>query len=455
MKIQKALFVYKLYMMLYLLVAFNGFLNSGYLLKAGTVVAAVFGVILLCYILLHWKDYRKMPNFILCILFLASYVLSSVLNIKYGIMENIQALLWLTCQIVILYIGCYRYTSESIRNEVSVLTKVYVAWCVISNIISLSMIFWGVEYAFENSQGQTYWMGYMRNRLWGVYNDPNHGAVITVIAILASLYLWKNCKKNWQKIGIVFSVIVNVLYIGFSNSRTAMIALGGGLMCWSFLSLYAKKKRVGKAILISLVIALVSVAELSAFEAVNVQVYKYAQAGHMKKHGIQPESGKKKDKRKQELEKDSSNGRISIWESGIEIAKTSPVYGVSFRNIVPYAEAKLPETYIVNNPVVNYDSLHNMFVDVLVSQGVIGIIITLLLIGNTVYILIKNISHIREKEYDVAIFCFTIMVSMIFASQFYSYVFYLHAPQTFAFWGCMGYLVRLSKPEENEITKEL
>ena len=66
---RKALFIYKLYMVLYLLAAFNVFFNSGVLLKGATVIAAVFGAGMLVCVLFRWKQYRKMKNFFLCILF--------------------------------------------------------------------------------------------------------------------------------------------------------------------------------------------------------------------------------------------------------------------------------------------------------------------------------------------------------------------------------------------------
>ena len=131
---------------------------------------------------------------------------------------------------------------------------------------------------------------------------------------------------------------------------------------------------------------------------------------------------------------------------------------MSYRNITPYAEANLPDTYIVNNNVVDYDSLHNMFVDILASQGLIGLAITVLLIVNTLRILIKGAGYLLIGESDVMIFSFSIVVAMLLASMFYTYIFYLHAPQTYIFWLCMGYMVSLCQHarerENNQIRFE-
>lgn len=41
--------------------------------------------------------------------------------------------------------------------------------------------------------------------------------------------------------------------------------------------------------------------------------------------------------REEELEDDISNGRFSVWKDGIELWETSPVVGISYRNISAYA----------------------------------------------------------------------------------------------------------------------
>lgn len=53
--------------------------------------------------------------------------------------------------------------------------------------------------------------------------------------------------------------------------------------------------------------------------------------------------------REQDLQKDVSNGRIQLWKSGIEIWKTSPVYGTGYSTVVDYAKENVKGTYIIEN----------------------------------------------------------------------------------------------------------
>ena len=443
-KYRKILLIYKIYMLIYLLCAFNAFINGLGFMKIATLIAAAFGGILLIGLLFQWRQYLKMGNLLLLILFMASYLFSSVMNIRYGFTENIQAMIWMACQMGLLYLTSYTYTAEQIRRELKILAGVGTAICTVFNAVSLTMIAWLFDGGYRDPSGALHAVGYRMGRLWGVYDDPNHGAVISVIAIFLALFLWKSSKEKQYKVLLAVSIIVQYLYIGFANSRTAMIALGGGLCVGGFLVLYVcKRKTVARAAVSGILLLAVSVTGLLILEPVNTRTFAYVQ----EQVAARGETGGSKkpiqNQREKELAQDESNGRIDIWRSGLEIAASSPIYGTSYRNMTPYAEENLPDTYIVNNSIVHYDSLHNMFVDVLAAQGMIGLVITVLLILNTFRILIKGVKYLLAEEADIMIFSFSMVTAMLLASMFYSYVFYLHAPQTYIFWLCLGYMISL------------
>ncbi|MBP5292189.1 MAG: O-antigen ligase family protein [Lachnospiraceae bacterium] len=71
-----------------------------------------------------------------------------------------------------------------------------------------------------------------------------------------------------------------------------------------------------------------------------------------------------------------TNGRIEIWKEGFLIWKDNPVFGISYRNIAEYARTNYPEGYMTTREN-ELNTFHNVFVDVLVSQGLVGEIIVL------------------------------------------------------------------------------
>ena len=58
----------------------------------------------------------------------------------------------------------------------------------------------------------------------------------------------------------------------------------------------------------------------------------------------------------------------------LKFLKTSPVFGISRANILPYVDDNLPDSYLVTNEYMRFDSMHNMFFEILVSQGAVGLI---------------------------------------------------------------------------------
>lgn len=457
-KFQKAVMVYKVYYMLYLLFAFNAFINGQKMMQYATYVTAVVGAVLVLWMLKDYKQYLKMKNLILLGLFLFSYCVSSALNIQYGVEENIQEVIWLGLQIFILYLLSYRYTSEMMKQELKILSIVTVVYCTIANLISFTMLKWGYLYDYVDPTGYAHGIGYRWGRLWGVYDDPNHGAVITVIAIILATYLCTQYKKSAVRILLGISMAIQYIYIGFADSRTASFALCGAVLTGVFFvgNCMAKKwsgvKKYAANLLIALVVTGICMGGILTGEKVNEEMSKKAQETAQVKKEVTVKQANPTG-RKRDLAKDSSNGRFDIWMSGVEIAKTSPIYGVSFRNMTVYAKENLPKTYIVNNSLVAYDSLHNVFVDVLVSQGMIGMVIVLAFIVNTVRTLCLGVKGYQKSDYALLVTCLALVAAMAVASMFYSYVFYLHAPQTYIFWLGLGYLITLAQKNDHKTGK--
>ena len=144
--------------------------------------------------------------------------------------------------------------------------------------------------------------------------------------------------------------------------------------------------------------------------------------------------------REEDIEKDYSNRRFDIWKSGFEIFKENPVFGITFRNILSFTRMEMPETYIVNNDQGDFDSFHNVLVDVLVSQGFIGVILIVvmgILFGKY---FIQEIFIYRKMECEIQ-FTFLVVIMLLISSMFISAIFYVNSPETILFWMSLGYLM--------------
>ena len=156
--------------------------------------------------------------------------------------------------------------------------------------------------------------------------------------------------------------------------------------------------------------------------------------------------------REEELEDDISNGRFSVWKDGIELWETSPVVGISYRNISAYAQKNLPDCYILNKEVA-LNTFHNLFVDVLVSQGLAGILI---LLGVLVAILRSSIRGCRRlkagklQTRDQAALLGAALLPIMIGALFLSDILYMNSPSSVLFWILLGSWCRMMREPEGE-----
>lgn len=452
---KRFLFGFKVYYLIYILLAFNAFVNETTAMGWATNLLAVFGIAAALCMLIRFRTYIKVWNIWLIAVFLASYVLSSLLNYRYGVGDNVKELIWLVLSMAVLYASSAACSVEEMKREFSVLAALWIVYCTVVNFISITMVVWGREYGItvvRGGQSVGYKaVGFKWGRLWGMYDDPNHGAAIAIAALLLAFYLFLSIKKRVIRILLVISMVVQFLYIVLSDSRTGTVMLAVAGFLWTAVLVYRREMKKGgsqvRTLAVCCCFGILAAAVLAGGSYECKQQYNLIDSKIEALIPKKPYTGKDKTQtgqvgREQDLVQDASNGRVSIWLSGLEIAKTSPVYGVSFRNMTAYAEENLPHTYLVNNPEnAKYDSLHNSVMDILVSQGAIGILIFLAIVVNTVRLMKKKISSVRAENQDFAAACFITVVVMGAGSLFLSMVFYLNAPQTYIFWLCFGYFM--------------
>ena len=391
---------------------------------------------------------------------------------------------------VVLYATSAVLSAEERKKEFCLLACIWVIYSTITNALGNSMVLWGRSYGLTKVRdGKSVGfkvVGFKWGRLWGMYDDPNHGATITVAAILLAVYLFVRTAKWYWRVCLALSMLIQFGYLVLSDSRTGLVSVGVGAIVWTA-ALAGKRFRekgmkAGKAMAVSLLLGLVVAAGIAGTANVCKQVYNAhdKQIEVLAKKWFPPKkttskgTGTSKIGRKQDLKGDASNGRLDIWKSGLEIVETSPVVGVSFRNMTAYAQENMPHTYLVDNPEnAKYDSLHNSVLDVLVSQGILGILICLALVINTGKLLRKYLERRKEwaeeknevyiqrdqakqsgqaerrqqmvqneqAERKFTTACLALTLAMGAGSLFLSMVFYLNAPQTYIFWLCFGYLV--------------
>ncbi|MCI8584253.1 MAG: hypothetical protein HFH13_14150 [Dorea sp.] len=468
--------LFKISYLVLALCTFNTFIYKSEVQPVFVKLTLAVGMVLILTRLIKFRKYIKMPCILLMILFCISFGISTIMNHEYGIVENGKWIIWTGLQFFALYVCDVEREMKSYNKEFEILSHILVGYSAIAAFISLGMLIVSYSKFFETAEGEFLISGFTWGRLWGVYTDPNYGAVFAVISILLSIvFILK--KGILLKIVYLICIILNYLYLVFSDSRTGEISLAGGLVVFLFFTLnkvWKDKKGLVKYAMIIGVILFVTGSSLLGIRIVKVE-YNKVLAPNFAKMFVEKEEAKKLKKqeqtkkpaqtdkteeikkqeevkkqeemkrklgRKQDLEKDVSNGRFELWMSAVEVWKTSPVYGVGYVTFVPYAKEHTPNTYAVNNDVGEYTNMHNAFINTLAYQGVLGFIILLMLTGYMVWYVIGPI--FRETDginlyLSVMLSCVAaVVLSMMFLLE----GFYTLSPGSFVLWGFSGYMVK-------------
>lgn len=448
--------VFKLLYFAFALISFNSFCARQFYISYISYVIVGLGAIIIVNRLTHVKDYLNNRVWLL-VAFIVSYALGAINTLRYGIMENIQAMAWMGIQ----YFAIFAYDKQKDLNlakkEFTVVSVFFIAYTMLMAIVGLILMIAKYEYYTMVDGMYVIAAGFLFNRLWGCYIDPNYGAIFSLVSIILSMYFFKDTKKTWRII-LAFNVLVEYLYICYSDSRTGRLAIIVTFAALIYLLLVKKSKYkfrnkeyvlVGvKKIVLAFVISIICSVVIwggtkivkTATSDLKVEIAK----SQAMEQGLSEEEAElfadndRIGRYDEEINGgDVSNNRFEIWKSGIDIFKANPITGISFRNIIEYARAEMPTGFIATS---GFESMHNFLVDILVSQGIIGIVILLVFI----VLIIKPILVVAPKlgiyEYNQFVFMFASLVAIFVSMLTYSEAFYMNTGGAFLFWYFLGYI---------------
>lgn len=441
---------FKIVYLLLGLATFNAFLYSSPIQPVLVEAALILGILTLIGRALYFQDYVTTPYWIVLALFCGSFLVTILVNYSYGqSMADFKWLIWTGLIFFLLYVTDRTRKKESYQKEFSVLAHIMIVYGTVAAALGILLMFQLYQKAWYTANGEQMLAGFFWGRLWGVYTDPNYGGVFSVVVILLSVYFCM-AAKSWRKLFYIVAVIANYVYVAYSNSRTAEVGLVVSVAFWILYTLAYRLGR-GKGLLIGIILsALFAAVFLSSTSYLKSQSITPVQKGiETEKHEPQPPpnpdapvpNGNTAVGREEDLKKDVSNGRISLWKSGIEIWKTKPILGTGYNSFLPYVKQTLPKTYAVHNPQGDYVSLHNAYLNVLVYQGLVGeaVLLTFLILVVRRWCLgLRTLSAGEQNYRAILTACVLVIgVSMIFLLEGV----YTNSPGCFILWTFLGYMM--------------
>lgn len=407
----------------------------------------------------------KTPYFIILFAFLCSEGISIVVNLKYGFSQNISHFIILAFIIFLIYLNDVNRKSNDVWNDLLKLGKTHIAIMDISVIISFAMLFlnYGKTILIEDYKIK---IGFVENRLWGVFRDPNHAAIFMMIAMLFSIYAIYNTKSKRAKVYYIVSDILMMIYIAFSDSRTASYALLGSsiflvyVIGWKFFFKKINNQVFRQVVIVSLALIVGIVAYKAPdfiTDTYNKAIISYETYHNSKVEG-DPDSDEEENTslvvyRAYDLSKDPLNKRSEIWKNGFDVIKEKPVFGITFFNIKSFLRAEMPSAYIIQ-PDQTFSHFHNEIINVFVSQGFVGVFLLGLFAVLLLISILKYYFKMDGKRYLQMSISLTILLAMCCEMLVQQGPIYNYTPSMFFFWALLGFIAHTVNETKNEILQQ-
>lgn len=449
-----------------------GFLQASSLTFGKPIISLVqwptvaLGCLIILYRVIFFKNYVSTRGIWLLVIFAAGYIASSVYTIEYGYYENFRTFMFMVMQFGVLYAFDSKSDQTQNKNHLIACGWLHISGTALLSFTSFCFMVAGYTETFApaaGAEGPVYYHGFMHGRLFGAYWDPNIAATMAALSVLISLFFIKKYKKLPVRILLIINTFLQIMYITFSDSRTGKITLFAGIFVFALLM--SAKKRMFKNIALqaAAVIAITAVSSSMAFviPKVTKELYNKAAVAVAEKKSEQsepqttvpddqvqptpsdtePETNTNTLDRGYDMSEDISNRRFDIWKSAVEIFKTSPILGVSRNNILAYVDDKLPDSYLVTNDHMRFDSMHNMFFEILASQGLVGIISFVLFAAWVIMGIIKNAKKLWQSDnFDLFVIILCIAATACASTLVMAEIVYVTSPISTLFWMAIGTL---------------
>ncbi|MCQ2514225.1 MAG: O-antigen ligase family protein [Ruminococcus sp.] len=342
--------------------------------------------------------------------FLGITLLSIMLNFSVTILYSLLMFAHISICFSIFY-GLHTEPDLDFRKELYFIAKVIVYMTTIFNVIGIVCLMCGFSFEW-------YWVKFTiyENRFTGVFVNPNILGFITVVAMFCCHMLYKNDfvksvkKSRISRIWIISCGTTSFFSLMLCDSNASMVLALGYIMVYLAYCFFADKidiSRAGKTVSKSKIfIKIVALMLLCCFLCGSVLVFRVIcqagfstivskstslisvvfngsendtiiadnsnSSGNIKKNSLTSNSKNNSEVSFNHENSNIDSGRFKLWAESYTLFRISPIIGISNGNIVMYSEEYA-------NGVLSYSyhnsDLHNGFLTLLVSSGVIGFIV--------------------------------------------------------------------------------
>ncbi len=416
-----------------------------------SVIAVLGGFVFVCNAI-EWLQRREAPNILLMIIILAM-VVSTLLTPEASLIGNAKMVIWQVIYFfIIYYIG--KHQDPALFRWFENIVMVY--WTV-AVIFSLCLFF--VKYSYTAPLSKIYYglrLGIVENRLYGIFVEPNFASNLSVIVCVLMIKRMLSQRPHLHNAWYIVGLILQFVYIVLSGSRSALLDgcaiafVAIFIICYGSEQASSWLKRWGKSILSGVIAVVVIVGANYAVKLTLPHLVVPTRIAFLenlsKGQADKQESGDVSLEREDITSNgDSSNGRLSLWKSALEITKTSPVWGGSPNDFIKYGQRKLPKSYIS----IHGQTPHNFVLLTLVGSGLLGAIPLVIFMIMKAIALIRALFKTRGMRDIDFILMAIIPIDMVLFASLMPDLIYENRIGALCFWLFLG-LVTLGKQPGEE-----
>ena len=323
--------------------------------------------------------------------FLGFSLISILANFSVTVIYSLIMFLHVLICFIVFY-GMHTEPDFNFKNELYFMARFIVYITTIVNIIGIFCLMFGISFEWHWIKFTIY-----ENRFTGAYVNPNLLGFISVVSLVCCHMLYKEKllsavdHQGISKIWIVACIGTNLFSLLLCDSNAALVLALGYAIVYVVYIFFADKSGISFSKISLKIICLVLVGTFLVSSALMFR--EICQAGFSvvisktnsiidlltNKEEITTEIEKSQNSSVQVTDdsdvtfghenENIDSGRFRLWKESIDLFKISPILGISNGNIVLYSEEQL-------NGILSYSyhrsDLHNGFLTILVSTGVIG-----------------------------------------------------------------------------------
>ncbi len=366
-----------------------------------------------------------------------------------GFSDGFKSLLYMALA-VYLFAGYDRNRPpERVRREMILLGRTFLAVTLVYSVLCLLTFFFGWNIMYGEN-GQVGYLGVWEGRLWGLYN-ANTGGALNVVSMLMLLFLLRGDPRRW-KIFDGISLSLHFLCLMLSGSRTSwyafLIILGAGFFLFFWKDL-PERFRGGVPQRLCLTAALLAACFLlgRGLQA-GVSPLAGSLAGLLPassetaaEAGLETETETVEGTEAEETAVDRGGGVLTgrpiLWRAGWDTFRESPLLGVGHEELIQRAQAHLSDPGWT--PDLQAGGLHNGYLTVLVSSGVLGAAALLWWLAGFLGRMVRGLGSRRLRGIPAFAFCLLFLGLMGIMELFESRIFYQVNIFMVLFWMVCGY----------------